>query len=33
VLAISRLQETYGRWLWRWKAPLRERLALLLPLA
>jgi hypothetical protein len=28
VLAISRLQETYGRWLWRWKAPLRERLAL-----
>ena len=28
VLAISRLQEAYGRWLWRWKAPLRERLAL-----
>jgi hypothetical protein len=28
VLAISRLQETYGQWLWRWKAPLRERLAL-----
>jgi hypothetical protein len=28
MLAISRLQETYGRWLWRWKAPLRERLAL-----
>ena len=28
VLAISRLQETYGRWRWRWKAPLRERLAL-----
>jgi hypothetical protein len=28
MLAISHLQETYGRWLWRWKAPLRERLAL-----
>jgi hypothetical protein len=28
MLAISRLQETHGRWLWRWKAPLRERLAL-----
>jgi hypothetical protein len=28
ILAISRLQETHGRWLWRWKAPLRERLAL-----
>lgn len=28
MLAISRLQETYGRWLWRWKAPLREFLAL-----
>ena len=28
MLAISRLQETYGRWRWRWKAPLRERLAL-----
>jgi hypothetical protein len=28
MLAISRLQETYGRWLWRWKAPLRELLAL-----
>jgi hypothetical protein len=28
MLAISRLQEAHGRWLWRWKAPLRERLAL-----
>jgi hypothetical protein len=28
MLTISRLQETNGRWLWRWKAPLRERLAL-----
>jgi hypothetical protein len=28
LLAISRLQEGYGRWLWRWKAPLHERLAL-----
>jgi hypothetical protein len=28
LLAISRLQETYGRRLWRWKAPLRELLAL-----
>jgi hypothetical protein len=28
LLAISLLQETYGRWLWRWKAPLHERLAL-----
>jgi hypothetical protein len=28
ILTISRLQETHGRWLWRWKAPLRERLAL-----
>lgn len=28
VLAISRLQEAYGQWLWRWKAPLRKRLAL-----
>jgi hypothetical protein len=28
MLAISHLQETHGRWLWRWKAPLRERLAL-----
>jgi hypothetical protein len=28
ILAIARLQEEHGRWLWRWKAPLRERLAL-----
>ncbi|HEY2077379.1 MAG TPA: DUF2637 domain-containing protein [Streptosporangiaceae bacterium] len=26
--AVARLQEEYGRFLWRWKAPLRERLAL-----
>lgn len=26
--AIARLQESYGRFLWRWKAPLSERLAL-----
>lgn len=25
---VSRLQQTYGRWLWRWRAPLEERLAL-----
>jgi hypothetical protein len=28
ILAVSRLQETHGRLLWRWKAPLSERLAL-----
>ena len=28
---VSRLQEQYGRWLWRWHAPLSERLALRLP--
>jgi hypothetical protein len=28
LAAVSRLQEQYGRWLWRWKAPLAERLAL-----
>ncbi|MGI8333631.1 DUF2637 domain-containing protein [Actinomadura scrupuli] len=28
LLAVSRLQQTYGYWLWRWKAPLSERLAL-----
>jgi hypothetical protein len=26
--AIARLQENYGRYLWRWRAPLHERLAL-----
>lgn len=26
--AVARLQETYGRYLWRWKAPLGELLAL-----
>ncbi|REF00654.1 DUF2637 domain-containing protein [Thermomonospora umbrina] len=25
---VCRLQESYGRWRWHWKAPLRERLAL-----
>jgi hypothetical protein len=30
--AVARLQRTYGRWLWRWRAPLEIRLALrLLP--
>jgi hypothetical protein len=30
--AVARLQRTYGRWLWRWRAPLEDRLALrLLP--
>ncbi|HEX6524731.1 MAG TPA: DUF2637 domain-containing protein [Streptosporangiaceae bacterium] len=28
LAAISRLQEQYGRWLWRWKAPLSKRFAL-----
>jgi len=28
LAAVSRLQEQHGRWLWRWKAPLRDRLAL-----
>ncbi len=28
LAAVSRLQEQHGRWLWHWKAPLRERLAL-----
>ncbi len=28
LLAVSQLKETHGRWLWRWKAPLRDRLAL-----
>lgn len=32
LLAVSRLQEAYGRWLWRWKAPLQDRLALRLAL-
>jgi len=26
--AVSRLQQDYGRWSWRWQAPLAERLAL-----
>ena len=26
--AISRLQQTHGRYLWRWRAPLSDRLAL-----
>ncbi|QKG20122.1 integral membrane protein [Actinomadura verrucosospora] len=28
LLAVSRLQEQYGRWAWRWDAPLGDRLAL-----
>jgi hypothetical protein len=32
LLAISRLQQDYGRWLWRWRAPLQDRLALRLAL-
>jgi hypothetical protein len=28
LTAVSRLQERYGRWRWRWQAPLGERLAL-----
>ncbi|GLX02649.1 DUF2637 domain-containing protein [Microtetraspora sp. NBRC 16547] len=31
--AVSTLQNTYGRWLWRWKAPLSERIAIRLQLA
>jgi hypothetical protein len=28
LLAVSQLQQDYGRWQWRWHAPLRDRLAL-----
>lgn len=28
LLAVSRLQQDYGRWQWRWRAPLTDRLAL-----
>jgi Protein of unknown function (DUF2637) len=28
LLAVSRLQQDYGRWQWRWRAPLQDRLAL-----
>ncbi|GAA2127181.1 hypothetical protein GCM10009727_16780 [Actinomadura napierensis] len=28
LLAVSRLQEEYGRWAWRWEAPLADRLSL-----
>ncbi len=28
LLAVSSLQQQYGRWLWRWRAPLDQRLAL-----
>ncbi|WP_433496810.1 DUF2637 domain-containing protein [Sphaerimonospora sp. CA-214678] len=31
--AISDLHQTHGRWLWRWKAPLSERIAVRLQLA
>jgi Protein of unknown function (DUF2637) len=27
-LAVGRLQQEYGRWLWRWRTPLQDRLAL-----
>jgi Protein of unknown function (DUF2637) len=32
LLSVSRLQQDYGRWLWRWRAPLQDRLALRLAL-
>jgi Protein of unknown function (DUF2637) len=28
LLAVSRLQQQHGRWLWRWRAPLDQRLVL-----
>ncbi|MEU8803279.1 DUF2637 domain-containing protein [Spirillospora sp. NPDC048819] len=28
LVAVSQLQREYGRWSWRWRAPLAERLAL-----
>lgn len=28
LLAVSELQQDYGRWSWRWRAPLADRLAL-----
>jgi hypothetical protein len=28
LLAISQLQQTHGRWGWRWRAPLADRIAL-----
>jgi hypothetical protein len=28
LLAVSELQQAYGRWCWRWRAPLQGRLAL-----
>ncbi|URM97403.1 DUF2637 domain-containing protein [Actinomadura madurae] len=28
LMAVSELQEDYGRWSWRWRAPLSSRLAL-----
>ncbi|MEU7890988.1 DUF2637 domain-containing protein [Microbispora bryophytorum] len=31
--AVSALHQAYGRWLWRWKAPLSERTAVRLQLA
>ncbi|GII96359.1 DUF2637 domain-containing protein [Sinosporangium siamense] len=30
---VARLQEAHGRWLWRWRAPLSERIALRLQAA
>jgi hypothetical protein len=32
LLSVSRLQQTHGRWFWRWRAPLQDRLALRLAL-
>jgi Protein of unknown function (DUF2637) len=32
LLTVSRLQQDYGRWQWRWQAPLADRLALRLAL-
>jgi Protein of unknown function (DUF2637) len=31
LAAVSRLQQQYGHWQWRWRAPLQDRLALRLP--
>ena len=28
LLAVSQLQQQYGRWCWRWRAPCQDRLAL-----
>jgi hypothetical protein len=31
LMAVSQLQQDYGRWSWRWRAPLADRLALNTP--